>query len=495
MELVKGNYMNFLWKILLIAIVSLTTDISGVQLPAPPVAAAAVGGNVLDFDTIANINDNIPAIFQPKIYHPAGYQAGGPNNLKYVYFTIFNPGEVEDGRFMRTVRRNPNLDDNNIYFPADGSQPTTPDAVNYSLANIDNRENSPITEWYMMMFGVIPINHAAIAAAGGVGAPAPIYVQAGWSPPAPGGGAINAQSIISFHASVDNTMVNDPNIPGANISRRALFEREFRKIASTSVGRVLLYRILIEIRRHQSGNNVGCLGNDVIPTFTTNMHTRNKNRRISIYMGIRSSYNSGRQKITIRQINKSHTIIGKITAHNDDGYATIGKSESSIDISLFHEMTHWYHVLRNPTRQAYETSSFDNNNLNLRNYYLGSYYWSGLDNCVTKWNADRRRISESHWGNFEEMRTILGVPYGGTVHQYNTYREGDDLSENLYRICIGSPIRFGYGNEGFYEDRKVINKVLNAVNESHTFYIKNYTSPSFIFNALGRRNGLGNCKK
>jgi hypothetical protein len=33
-----------------------------------------------------------------------------------------------------------------IYFPIDGHQPTTPNAVVWSCANIDNRENSPITE-------------------------------------------------------------------------------------------------------------------------------------------------------------------------------------------------------------------------------------------------------------------------------------------------------------------------------------------------------------
>lgn len=45
----------------------------------------------------------------------------------------------------------------NIYFPADGHQPTTLEAVQYSSANIDNRENSPITEWYMKISCVIPL--------------------------------------------------------------------------------------------------------------------------------------------------------------------------------------------------------------------------------------------------------------------------------------------------------------------------------------------------
>jgi hypothetical protein len=47
----------------------------------------------------------------------------------------------------------------NIHFPTNGVQPTTPEAVEYSCANIDNQENSPITEWHMMMFGVIPFQN------------------------------------------------------------------------------------------------------------------------------------------------------------------------------------------------------------------------------------------------------------------------------------------------------------------------------------------------
>lgn len=34
----------------------------------------------IDFDTIANVEDNIPAMFQAKIYEPAGYNAEGQDN-------------------------------------------------------------------------------------------------------------------------------------------------------------------------------------------------------------------------------------------------------------------------------------------------------------------------------------------------------------------------------------------------------------------------------
>ncbi len=394
----------------------------------------------------------------------------------------------------------------NIYFPRNGVQPTTPEAVEYSCANIDNRENSPITEWYMKMFGVIPFRN--------VGNPgADDYIKAGWS--APVDGAVTPERIISFpqppiaynhgndiHNQIDaDHDIQDPDIPGNIISRIGLFRRLFGKIASTPVGRVLLYRILIEVRRNTGGgNNAGCLENGIVAPvrLAGGIDRRNKNRSISVYTSDRSSYNRFDSKIRIRETNGMHTIIGKTTAHNNNGYTAIGQANSSIDISLFHEMTHWYHYLRNPKRYDDECTG---NNLNLQNYYLGTYYWSGLDNCVTQWNTNRRKISQEAWSDrsitryrviFEEIRTILGVPCGGNIQRYNgDYKNGDDLCENLYRIDIGAPLRFGHSFEKFYEDRKVINKVLNAANESHVFYIKGYASPGIIDNRY--RRGLGNC--
>jgi hypothetical protein len=174
----------------------------------------------------------------------------------------------------------------------------------------------------------------------GGGAPAPVFARAGWNNAAPPA----ARRIISFpvpaqihHNAIDMTPINDPDVPGNNVSRINLFTGKFRKIASTSVGRVLLYRILIEIRRHNPGGNVGCLEN-AIPPPAPGLDIRNRNRRIFVYAGAGSSYSESRRKIEIRQANGRHTIIGKTIAHNDVGHTIIGTSASSIDISLFHQL-------------------------------------------------------------------------------------------------------------------------------------------------------------
>ena len=114
-----------------------------------------VAAPVLDFDTIAN--QPIPESFQPK---------WNDNNVnpvqfttpvgRYIYFTIMRNGAPLNNNvnFVATNIVHGNLNhqqppqnaETNIYFPLDGHQPTTPEAVSWSCANIDNREDSPVTK-------------------------------------------------------------------------------------------------------------------------------------------------------------------------------------------------------------------------------------------------------------------------------------------------------------------------------------------------------------
>jgi hypothetical protein len=81
---------------------------------------------------------------------------------------------------------------------------------------------------------------------------------------------------------------------------------------------------------------------------------------------------------------------------------------------------------------------------------VGNYYW----NIPAVGFADTNKVlvSESKWGlqsraNYEEIRNILAVPVPGAIA--NTLN-GDDLSENLYRMYTGRPLRLGHvGNIPF----------------------------------------------
>ncbi|MDR2067760.1 MAG: hypothetical protein LBP41_02105 [Holosporaceae bacterium] len=461
--------------------------------PMPPVLPApGPGAPRLSFDSIIANGTMVPRSLRPNV---SERQINGAPNVRCVYFAIIPTAgwAVANVAFTRAVVSPTREGDTNIYFPADGHQPTTPEAVAYSCANIDNRENSPITDWYMQMFGVIPFQN--------VGAPGVNdYIKAGWTnptvvPPTPFVPA--AQRIITFHANVDNTMVNDPDAAtGApQITRQQLFIQNFRKIASTSVGRVLLYRILIEIRRQSTiGNARGCpeIGNYA----TGNLASRNNLRSIEVNIAHNDfSFSPRKRRIKFSPVLDSATIIGKT---NREGYTNIVRSDDTVDISLFHEMIHWYHYLRYTNRYLREPAP--HTTPRLENHYLGKYYWSALNCRLIGWTG--QVISGEKWENrdnildFEEMRTVLGVPYLGSIENYaQNYKEGDDLSENLYKMCIGAPLRFGYDNLGFYEDRKVINRVINACIESYIWYTIGYNGDvGFAYGLPHNRKGLGKCQ-
>lgn len=103
--------------------------------------------------------------------------------------------------------------------------------------------------------------------------------------------------------------------------------------------------------------------------------------------------------------------------------------------------------------------------------------------------------------NFEEIRTV----YGGNVGPIDgNVIEEDDLSENLYRndASVHLLIRIGYVNSSYYEDTRVVNRIIQS---SNTFSIYNNISirsqqvrrangnVSFLYEQS--RRGLGNCRK
>lgn len=357
----------------------------------------------------------------------------------------------------------------NIYFPADGTQPTTPEAVEYSFSNVDNREDSPITEWYMMMFGVIDKD-------GGSSASDDDYVKAAWD-----NAGLNAQRIITFDASVNSTMVSDPNILGATISRKALFEREFRKIAANPVGRVLLYRILIEIRRH---NNIGepVLENDpkIVPLLQiTNClmlpeisHCRNNGRRLLI---IWNAYNFCYKKINLNHKDIStleynsdkimeQVAMGQVNINDAQIGILVEQMPSNLSSDIFHELLHWFHNLRDPLRSFFEVKGKNSVGeivkLNDASS-LSGYFYAGND------SPTKIQISSLPWLqtdgnklviNLEEMRTILGAPneqiFTECTGDYH-YLEGDDISENVFRLSQDLPMRLGHKESEYIASNKI----------------------------------------
>ena len=533
--------MRHMLKVLLITIVGLVVENGeGMNAPPPPPAASPI----LDLPIGVNGTPGLVVgagnpIFTQKTVN------GVPNaNCLHIIVpnTPAHTARVAQGGGIAAAR----TADGNIYFPRNGAQPTTPEAVEYSCANIDNRENSPITDWYMQMFGVVPFRNA--------GAPGPNdYIKAGWTNP---GAPIVAERIISYNfmaalvanlqqlavlyaalpavaplppmptlagtplagitvaqvltkdkQSVSQLMIDLQNMSLAVAQIRPIatnifkslellellakqmefddtigtfvnkledsFKKNFRKIASTAVGRTLLYRILIEVRRHIPGANNGIL-EVVPPPILPWLISRNSLRKLTIDFDNFMFALNGCIFVENSSTHTSYVIGNMVGVGNAGKYDAIVRCKASNDIALFHEMNHWYHALRDIQRLLNENNMsvwggkrhFNNtvtggNAVPAGSEAIGAYYWGGLDPAWTNMYVTEQKWSE----NYEEIRNILGVPIQpGIVHPVAGTINGDDLSENLYRMCKGEPLRLGHAYNGwdFFEDSRVVDKIINT---------------------------------
>ncbi|MBE6447251.1 MAG: hypothetical protein E7015_02065 [Alphaproteobacteria bacterium] len=358
--------------------------------------------------------------------------------------------------------------DGNIYFPSDGTQPTTKEAGQYSCANVDAyNKDSPITEWYMKMFGVIDKNSGTSSNEGD-------YVKAGYAFKIRGGSLLKNISpndkFINFlvdncdkcnqysqHVRIIN-FENDWALTGS-------FKEAFIKIASDPVGRVLLYRLLIEIRRisvsqHGTYGDIECDLLNLAEVNRLNLIRRNFCRSINVDEGSFDFVQSARIIHFSTKPVKLH-----ILSMNKDCSKVVTRGRNApADICLIHEMIHWFQFLRNiyRTDREYDIANKD--------HFISSCY--GEDEAVKSWGGSL---------SLTEMRTILGGPNyqnekirqlinkstfhsdsnaannrilvnGQYILKEGKYLEGDDISENAYRmsqsinpsLSVSYSIRWGH---------------------------------------------------
>lgn len=285
-----------------------------------------------------------------------------------------------------------------IYFPNDGRQPTTEEAVVWSCANIDNEEDSPITEWYMRMFGWYRRGE--------------VVIEAGFAQ------NNKAQPILNMDKSMCGSCLN------CCVNTYATeFWKTFRQVAANPVGRILLYRLLIEIRRIDDGGQ-GC------PEAGRKIRLRNRLRSLSVIKNNLNEwcfYPAGEIEFT----NKTNLQVPTTGPHH-----TVPTSFQKRDlcIGLFHEMLHWYHYLRDTLRANTENLIAYDSLLIAPNSLVEYYFYNeNLDAPhLRTWSHERSL-------RVEEMRTILGaspdvIGHNGDV--IHGFLNGDDLSENLFRCAL-----------------------------------------------------------
>ena len=318
-----------------------------------------------------------------------------------------------------------------LFFPIDGSQPSTPDAGEWSGARYTGNNNAAVTDWWIRVFG----GDTAIELANRRRIP-------------------QRDNAITMGFDSGRNAIHIIRAKGSLSLKWQIWET-FYDIASDPIGRVLLYRLFIEIRRIDNTQSGCCEAG--IHTITG----RNKLRSIEIKFD-KGGFGFGKSGYinfdpADKQINTMifNPANGQIATANDGQFDTLA-------VGLFHEMLHWFHALRHLRR--YDQSALTDPTI--YRYLLRSYYGD---------------VSELYtWGpiNDEEIRTILGTPnYNDLVQQPlinreaflgegripipnlpdrflpNTGRflEGDDLSENTFRLSThlrGRVCHMRFGHAG-----------------------------------------------
>ena len=318
-----------------------------------------------------------------------------------------------------------------LHFPSRGYQPSTEEAGRYSGAQyIGKRNDDAVTDWWVRVFG----GNRAVNLSRNLG---------------------QSQQPKEPKMGFGNNHIIHVDTTGATAGFKQQFWQTFRIIAADPVGRVLLYRLLIEIRRFDDRFAWCCEDTSFDDGF------RCSSRSITVY---KSSFGCeyGGSCLNVKTEDVS-TLVLKMMGPAQN-ISTCPKVRN-LDVGLFHEMVHWFHYLRSPERYT-------------NNPERGPQFFKYAMRC---YYGDQTELAvwDSHV-NSEDIATVLGSPNyakeehrdfmlrntfckfshldeGGRkpicvtvdgVRQYIPFKgrflNGDDLSENAYRCSKGLPMRFGH---------------------------------------------------
>jgi hypothetical protein len=217
----------------------------------------------------------------------------------------------------------------------------------------------------------------------------------------------------------NNSMNNIPIIDFYNNSseeQKFEFWNVFGTIASNAIGRALLYRILIEVRRTVQTNKVcyesGSERIDIIGALSKSC--------ICIHFACEFKF-----QLAIIRFSQEEGCKFEIAKN---GLIVLAKSVGEKHVSLFHEMLHWYHFLSDEDylgkvdgRALCPLFTARNNNP------LFAYYYGGLYSTDNEATLELRKWGQEQTIDIEEFRTIVGI--------------NGDLSENAFRFSMGLPLR------------------------------------------------------
>ena len=179
-----------------------------------------------------------------------------------------------------------------------------------------------------------------------------------------------------------------------------------------------------------------------------------------------------------------YTLFSSSEPNNDIILMTSGLDQNleNVDIALFHEMVHVFHLFQSRGYENGKASVFSTHSLyqcggffedkaqepiiDITKHPLFKYYYAQKIDDTKMWKVQMMpwhvwTNGKVYRVNFEEMLTIVGLP----VDQCG-YKPGDELSENLYRAEKGVPLRFGHKMFTYYESKKVYDNVKRCVEQN-----------------------------
>jgi hypothetical protein len=358
--------------------------------------------------------------------------------------------EGEDGRGEEVTPSANKLSHYLICFPADGRQPTTEEAVVYSCANVPctNPDTDPITRWYMEMFGVISRGESIICG---------FYSHSSTDSVVKSEHNTESfanSSLESVNSDKESTHTNkfyimcgkmDTTNPHAQTqiinfhqnfnNYQNAFIRSFIQIASNPVGRLLLYRLLIEIIKSDHTKTT-IVSNTEEEDFWSDDEGKNKKSITLKFERGKISYSYENSELILDLFNSEEreSFCVKKWGH---GFKIAKMEGLPIAISIFHEMLHWFHYLLDSKKVGFgETSSINDKvddlpdlsnfstELSQRFPILKKYYYDNR-HPGNIWKAD-----QLYDFSVEEMSVILGD------FDDNGQNIGYELSENLFRCSL-----------------------------------------------------------
>jgi hypothetical protein len=303
-----------------------------------------------------------------------------------------------------------------------------------------------------------------------------------------------------------------------------------KKMAAEPEFRILLHRIITEIRRTYESKQ-GAL--EFMDGSTWELADRNWNRCVTLGGVSRGSSGSGFSPGSA-PVNKREGQYSRLEFdfnikqdepclyEQNDGthlvasYPIAGLQEKVKMAVLYHEFLHWYCVLRSPVRTFLEANAYYNPGNPIPMKLSSSYYWGELSS-----DEEKEKVSGAPWSvqsespelkgkrivNFHEMRVVLGAPQGkqfcsslAVSPQFVSFLEGDDMSENRFRQSIRLPLRGVYTDIGSYlggrflEDHSVVKKFLETAGTSEDILIKNKVGEQIVQQSLKSIDALGTAK-